>query len=220
MFYATNEEHGLRHNPFKALIVPRPIAWMSTLSANGTPNLAPFSFFNAIADRPPMLAVSFASRVNTLVNLEETGECTCNFVSKPMVDAMNMSSAAVADTVNEFDLSKIDSVASTMVKPARVALSPSALECTLWKTIDLPALPEQTQGYTMALLNVIGVHIKDEYIKEGMVDTVAMQAVSRLGYMDYATVSADSLFTLNRPAVSEDGLEATLNTGEWDGVYR
>ena len=220
MFYATDKnEHGLRFNPFKALIVPRPVGWISTLSEDGTPNLAPFSFFNAIGDNPPMIMFSVSSRNDTLKNIEATKECTCSFASKSLIDAMNMSSAGVDGSVNEFSLAGIEGAPSQLVKPERVALSPAALECRYWKSIELPPKANGSQGYTTVIAEVAGVYIDDSFIKGGLVDTAAMQPIARLGYMDYAVVDESNMFSLNRPVTTEDGLSATLNAGPWSGKY-
>ena len=219
MFYATDTPHGLRHDPFKALVVPRPIGWVSTLSKDGIPNLAPFSFFNAISDRPHMVMFSVGWRNNTLLNIEATGECTCSFVNKAMTDAMNMSSAGVEHGVDEFALAGLDTTASTLVTPPRATASPAALECKLWQTIELPPGPGKDAGYTMVLATVVGIYINDDYLSDGMVDTAAMQPLARLGYMDYAEVNAGNIFSLNRPKVGEDGKTATLESGPWNGKY-
>jgi len=220
MFYATDKnQHGLRFNPFKALIVPRPVGWISTLSEDGTPNLAPFSFFNAISDNPPMIMFSFGWRNDTLKNIEATKECTCSFASKSLIDAMNMSSAGVDGSVNEFSLAGIEGAASQLVKPERVAASPAALECRYWKSIELPTKANGAAGYTMVIVEVVGIYIEDTFIKDGLVDTAAMEPIARLGYMDYAVIDESNMFSLNRPVAAEDGLSATLNAGPWDGKY-
>jgi len=220
MFYSTDtNKHGLRFNPFKALIVPRPIGWVSTLSEDGIPNLAPFSFFNAVGDNPPMIMFSVGWRNNTLQNIEATKECTCSFASKSLVDAMNMSSAGVAHSVDEFSLAELEGADSQLVKPQRVAASPAALECRYWKSIELPAKHDGSPGYTTVFAEVVGVYINDDCIKDGLVNTAAMQPVARLGYMDYAVVDESNMFSLNRPVAAEDGLSATLNAGPWDGKY-
>ena len=220
MFYTTDtRKHGLKFDPFKALVVPRPIGWVSSVSESGQPNLAPFSFFNAISDSPPMLMFSVANGKDTVNNLVATKECTCSMASYPQVDAMNMSSAAVDTSVNEFELGSIGTEKSDLVTPDRVADCPAAFECKLWKTIELPLVPGR-DGYTTIIVSVEGIYINDKFIKDGMVDTAAMQPLARLGYMDYAVVNADNMFSLNRPDVAEDGKTATLKSGPWDGVYR
>lgn len=220
MFYTTDtRKHGLKFDPFKALVVPRPIGWVSTLNESGQPNLAPFSFFNAISDAPPMLMFSVANGKDTVNNISATGECTCSLASNALVDEMNMSSAAVNSEVNEFDLGNIETADSQLVKPARVAKSPAAFECRLWNTIELPQV-EGRDGYTTVIVQVVGVYIDDTYIVDGMVDVAAMAPLARLGYMDYAVINEANIFSLNRPEVDDSGTRATLKSGPWDGVYK
>ena len=222
MYYDTHtNQHGLRHDPFKALVAPRPIGWISTISKAGVLNLAPYSFFNAISDRPPMVMFSSMGRKDSLTNIEETGEFVCSIVSSELRDAMNMSSAFVNSDVDEFKLAGLGAVASTFVKPPRVAEAPAALECRHWKTLPLPVSAGRTEpAYWLVLGEVVGVYIDDRYIKDGMFDLASVQPLARLGYMDYSVVSAESMFTLNRPVVDEGGTSATLIPGPWDGVYR
>ncbi len=220
MFYTTDtRKHGLKFDPFKALVVPRPIGWVSTLNESGQPNLAPFSFFSAISDAPPMLMFSVANGKDTVNNISATGECTCSLASNALVDEMNMSSAAVNSEVNEFDLGNIETADSQLVKPARVAKSPAAFECRLWNTIELPQV-EGRDGYTTVIVQVVGVYIDDTYIVDGMVDVAAMAPLARLGYMDYAVINEANIFSLNRPEVDDSGTRATLKSGPWDGVYK
>ena len=213
-------DHGMQFDPFKALDVPRPIGWISTISESGQHNLAPFSFFNALSDKPPFLAASIANGKDSLVNIQQTSECTVCVVHHELMDAMNMSSAAVDTSVNEFSLADLGSEASTVVKPPRVANCPAAFECKLWQSIPLPINEETGNGFTTVILEVVGIYINDKFIVNGRVDIPSMQPVARMGYMDYAVVNENNLFTLNRPAVSEDGKSATLDTTPWDGKYR
>ncbi len=222
MHYATTARApGLAHDPFKALAVPRPIGWIATVDAAGVPNLAPYSFFNAISDRPPMVMFSSGGTKDSLRNILANGEFTCSIASQALTDAMNLSSAPVAPGINEFGLAGLDAAPSMLVKPPRVAQAPAAFECRLWKTIELP-LPAGKGGvaYTMVIGEVVAVYIDDRYIRDGIVDTGAMRPLARLGYMDYAVVGAESMFTLNRPAASADGQRAEVQPGPWDGVYR
>lgn len=220
MFYDTAaNNHGLRHNPFKSLVVPRPIGWISTVSKEGVHNLAPYSFFNAVSDRPPIVLFSSGGHKDTLQNIEETGEFTCSLATYDLRNQMNMSSATVAHGVDEFALAGVTQAPSRMVKPARVAESPAAYECKLWKTLELPS-PDPKHPHTVVFGLVVGVYVDDQYVKDGLVDTAAMKPLARLGYMDYAVVNADNMFSLNRPIVSADGRSAELIPGEWDGTYR
>ncbi len=213
--------HGLKHDPFKALMVPRPVGWIATLGADGSRNLAPYSFFNAVSDRPPMVMFSSAGFKDSLRNVEATGEFTCSIASFELRDAMNLSSAPVNPGVDEFALAGLEAAPSKWVAPPRVARSPAAFECRLWKTVALPAHKAGSDStYTVVFGHVVGIYIADEFIEHGLVNTGAMRALARLGYMDYAVVTPESVFTLNRPLANEDGTSATVAPGEWDGVYR
>ena len=227
MFYDTaKNNHGLKHNPFKALVVPRPIGWISTVSTAGVLNLAPYSFFNAVGDRPPIVMFSSGGRKDSLRNVEETGEFTCSLSTWDLREEMNLTSATVSYGVDEFALSSLETAPSQFVKPPRVAKSPAALECRFWKSIEMPAVTrdgkveEVASGQIVVFGIVVGIYIDDEFIKEGMVDTPGMRPLARLGYMDYAAVTPETSFSLNRPAVSEDGKSAHVVAGEWDGKYR
>ena len=180
---ADNPDHGMQFDPFKALIVPRPIGWISTLSASGNPNLAPFSFFNALSDKPPFLIASLSNGNDTVTNLLDTKECTVCLVHLELMDKMNMSSAAVDTGVNEFDLAGLGTKASKHVKPPRVDGCPAAFECKLWQTIALPLNEETGRGFTSVILQVVSIFIDDQFLKDGRVDTATMQPVSRLGYI-------------------------------------
>jgi flavin reductase (DIM6/NTAB) family NADH-FMN oxidoreductase RutF len=132
---------------------------------------------------------------------------------------MNLSSAPVAPGVDEFALAGLAKAASRFVAPPRVAESPAAFECRLWQTIALPA-PSRGEGYTLVIGTVVGVYVDDAFIADGRVQSGAMQPLARLGYMDYSVLSAQAMFTMNRPLASQDGLSASLPAGDWDGVYR
>jgi len=217
---ARTRDHGLRHDPFKALVAPRPIGWIGSVDAQGRANLAPYSFFNAVSDRPPMVMFSSGGHKDSLRNIEATGEFTCSLATWALRDAMNLSSAAVAPQVDEFDLAQLEGAPSRWVKPPRVAASPAALECRLWKTQPLPApLGQPESAYTVVFGEVVGIYIDDAFIRDGMVQTGAMQPIARMGYMEYSTVSPDSVFRMNRPLASADGLRAEA-PAQWDGVYR
>lgn len=222
MHYPTSARApGMAHDPFKALAVPRPIGWIASVDANGVPNLAPYSFFNAISDRPPMVMFSSGGHKDSLRNILASGEFTCSIASQALTDAMNLSSAPVAPGVDEFKLAGLEAAPSLLVKPPRVAAAPAAFECRLWKTIELPVPAGRSAvGYTMVIGEVVAVYIDDRYIHDGIVDTGAMRPLARLGYMDYAVVGPESMFTLNRPTASADGQRAEVQPGPWDGVYR
>lgn len=221
MHYATAErrehlKHGLRHDPFKAIVAPRPIGWISTVSATGVPNLAPYSFFNAVSDAPPMVMFSTVGRKDSLQNIEANGEFTCSVASQHLVDQMNLSSAGVAGEVNEYDLAGLATAPSLLVAPPRVAASPAALECRLWKTLELPG-----EGAPIVVFgHVVAIYIDERVVTDGLLDTAAMRPLARMGYMDYAVVTPETTFTLNRPRVGDDRRSASVTPGPWDGIYR
>lgn len=218
MHYETSKnDHGLRYDPFKALVAPRPIGWIGTVSAGGRHNLAPYSFFNAVSDRPPVVIFSSHGHKDSLTNIEQTGEFTCSLATWDLRTPMNISSAAVARGADEFALARLTPAPSRLVKAPRVAESPAALECRLWKMVELPA--QRGHAYTVVFGSVVAVYIDDAFVKEGMVDTGAMQPIARMGYMQYSVVRPDTVFAMNRPEVAPDGITASV-PGEWDGVYR
>jgi len=216
---------GMKFDPFKALAVPRPIGWIGTVNRDGVPNLAPYSFFNAISDRPPMVMFSSGGQKDSLRNILENGEFTCSIANMALHEAMNLSSAPVAPGVNEFDLAGLTAARSMCVRPPFVAQAPAAFECRLWKVIDLPVPAGKPggpapEGYHMVIGEVLAIYIDDQFVEDGIVNTGKMQPLARLGYMDYSVVNAESMFTLNRPTASADGRSAEVQSGPWDGVYR
>ncbi len=208
MFWKTDEPHGLPRNPFKSCIIPRPIGWISTLSKDGVPNLAPYSFFNGASDDPPMVMFASGTRdatdpKDTIANAEATGEFVCSMVSWELREPMNVSSASVPPEVDEFALAGLEMEPSVLVKPARVKAAPIHLECTFLQTVTLPK-GKNGHGNFICVGRVVGVFINDAYLKDGFVDVQKIRPVSRLGYMDYTSV--ESVFTMERPNV-DPGLE-------------
>tara|TARA_R110000824_G_scaffold118105_1_gene270281 strand:+ start:247 stop:843 length:597 start_codon:yes stop_codon:yes gene_type:complete len=197
MFYESRpKEHGLRHDPFKALLVPRPIGWISTLSKDGVLNLAPYSFFNGVSTDPNIVMFASAGRKDSLVNVEATGEFVCNLASWDQRDQMNTSSATVGPEVDEFELAGLATLPSEIVKPPRVAGAPAHFECVYLQTVPMVAR-DGSHVYDVVFGEVVGIHIDDRFIIDGMVDTAAMKPIARLGYHDYAVV--DEVFSLKRP---------------------
>ena len=202
MFYEPKKGHGLPRDPIKACVVPRPIGWVSTISAQGVFNLAPFSYSNLVTTTPPMFmyccngAHLEGNVKDSALNAEQTGEFVYNLVTWETREAMNVSAAHVERSQDEFELAGLTKAASVMVKPPRVAEAPISLECRTWKLIKLPA-PSADVSNIMVIGEVVGVHIADEALTEGFVDTAALRPVARLGYADYAVV--DEVFALQRP---------------------
>ncbi|MGI8724591.1 MAG: flavin reductase family protein [Methyloceanibacter sp.] len=198
MFYdAVANTHGLAFDPFKALVAPRPIGWISTLSKSGVVNLAPYSFFNAVSEDPHFVMFSSGGRKDSQRNAEETGEFVCSLATYDLRDAMNRTSIPVGPDVNEMELAGLTPEASRIVKPPRVKESPVAFECRYWKTIELPGKAGQPGTHAIVLGQVVGVHVADEVISEGRVDVTKLRPLARLGYGDYAVI--DEVFTLTRP---------------------
>ena len=201
-FYRTSEPHGLRRNPFNQLVVPRPIGWISTLDAAGAVNLAPYSFFNAVAYVPP--TVMFAAtgpheqggEKDSVANIRATGEFVFNLTTWALRDAVNASCVAAPHGVDEFEIVGLTKAPSTIVKPPRVAESPVHLECTLMKIVELPT-PDATDPNTVVFGEVIGVHIDDDVIVDGLVDVLKLDPIARLGYDQYARVT--EVFSMTRP---------------------
>jgi flavin reductase (DIM6/NTAB) family NADH-FMN oxidoreductase RutF len=202
MFYETHKAHGLKHDPFKSLIVPRPIAWVSTLSESGVVNLAPFSFFNAVTDAPPVVVIGIGGNhaeggpKDTVANIRDTSEFVVNVVSWNLREQMNQTSAGVQRQIDEMRLAGVAAAPSELVKPPRVAAAPASLECLHLQTVELPScIPGQNN---LAIFGrVIGIHISNEIICDGLVDTKRFHPVARLGYHDYAVVR--DVFTMQRP---------------------
>ena len=205
MFYETAaNKHGLRHDPFKALIVPRPVGWISTVSKDGICNIAPYSFFNAFGEKPHYVAFASAGPKDSLLNVEETGEFVCSLATWDLRFNMNMTAAPVPRGVDEFPIGDLIAASSRLVKPPRVKQSPAAFECKYWKTIELPpAEPGGKSTYSVVFGRVVGIHIDDQFINDGIVDTGAMRPIARLGYMDYAVVTPETVFSINRPTAEE-----------------
>lgn len=201
MFYEPKNGHGLRYNPFSALIAPRPIAWISTRSNDGSENLAPYSFFNGVSYAPPQLM--FAStgtkpdRPNgkdTLSNILETEVFCVNVVSYALKDKMNMSSGQVARDIDEFDLSGVARLTCNTIDCSRVVDAPASMECKLVRVVELPG-----DANFVVVGEVTGIHICDDMLKDGLFDVSRFQPLARLGYQDYTRVS--ERFALKRPGV-------------------
>jgi len=202
MFYATDQHHGLKHNPFKSLVVPRPIGWVSTVSPDGARNLAPFSYFNALATDPPVVvfgcngAHAEGGVKDSLDNTRATGEFVVNIATWELKDQMNTTSAQVGRGVDEFAEAGLTPAPATLVKAPRVAESPVNLECRLLQILDLPSR-DPAQPNSAVLGQVVGVHIEDAIVRDGMIDMTRFRPIARLGYMDYTVV--DTVFTMGRP---------------------
>jgi flavin reductase (DIM6/NTAB) family NADH-FMN oxidoreductase RutF len=199
--------HGLKYDPFKALIAPRPVGWISTVSKAGVVNLAPYSFFNAMSEKPAYVVFGSAGPKDSLTNISETGEFVCSLATYELRDKMNITAASVPPEVDEFALAGLAPAKSTYVAPPRVLESPAAFECRHFQTIELPPAPgiPVHHPYFMVIGLVVGIYIDDRFIKGGLVDTGAMRPIARLGYMDYAVVTPETVFSMGRPDIDKDG---------------
>ena len=199
-FYEPGDGHGLAHDPFKALVAPRPIGWISTVSSEGIPNLAPYSFFNAVGDSPPMIAFSSNGRKDSLVNAEATGEFVWNMATRPLAEAMNSSSASVSPETDEFGLAGLETAPSRLVAPPRVAASPAALECRVVQIVRLHDLDGRETNNLLAIGQVVGVHIDRAFLRDGLFDTGAAHPIMRAGYRDqYVEATPETMFRMARP---------------------
>ena len=207
MFYdADRNDHGLPYNPFKALAVPRPIGWISTVSRDGVGNLAPFSFFNALSYDPPFVMFSSGCRADgskkdTVVNAEETGEFVFNMATWALRKQMSETSFIMDPAIDELEAVGLTAAPSRYVTPPRVAESPAQFECRYHQTVVLPGHDSESVHHVV-FGRVVGVHIKDEFITaEGRVDVLKIRPLARLGYKDYTTV--DHIFAMEKRTVEE-----------------
>jgi flavin reductase (DIM6/NTAB) family NADH-FMN oxidoreductase RutF len=200
MFYETSTNaHGLPHDPFKAIVTPRPIGWITAMSAQGEVNLSPYSFFNAISERPPMVAFSSAGKKDALTFIEETGEFVCNLATYDLREQMNATSAVLPRGENEMAHAGLTPAPSRLVKPPRVADALAALECKWLQTVPLSPLGGGDPSYYLVIGQVVGIHIDDRYIVNGLVDTAAMRPIARSGYRDYFVATPETKFSITRP---------------------
>jgi flavin reductase (DIM6/NTAB) family NADH-FMN oxidoreductase RutF len=197
MFYEPRHGHGLPHDPFKAIIAPRPIGWISSLDEQGRPNLAPYSFFNAVHSSPPMLAFTSESMKHSAANAIASGEFVFNLCTRPLFDAMNISSGALAEGDSEFAAAGLEAAPCRIVKAPRVAAAPAALECKVVHSMRLHDVDGVALQGWIIMGQVVGVHIDPAYLRDGRFDTAAAQPLARCGYRDYATVT--EVFEALRP---------------------
>lgn len=202
MFYRTQDGHNLPRDPFNAIVVPRPIGWISSIDRNGIVNLAPYSFFNAVAYSPPQVMFaatgshSQGGKKDSIKNVEETGEFVVNLATWDLREQMNASAVPAPSEINEFTYCGLTESPSKIVTPPRVAESPVHLECIYTQTVNLPASDEDGSN-TVVFGEVVGIHIADRAIKDGYLDTVELKPIGRLGYLDYTTVTEP--FSMDRP---------------------
>jgi len=200
MFYEPRKRnHGLPHDPFKAIVAPRPIGWITSRSAKGEINLAPYSFFNGVSTDPPMVMFSSDGRKDSVTFIEETKEFVCNLATWDLRGEMNMTSATYPRGTNEMNEAGLDPAPSVLVNPPRVRASPCALECKWLQTVQLHDVDGRATQNHLVLGQVVGVHIDERFIKDGSLDTAAMRPIARAGYHDYFVMLPESKFSIRRP---------------------
>ncbi|WP_299077565.1 flavin reductase family protein [uncultured Paraglaciecola sp.] len=199
-FYQPKNGHQLEHDPFNAIIAPRPIGWISSKSVDGHVNLAPYSFFNAFNYHPPIIGFSSLGYKDSVKNAADTGEFCWNLVSRTLAGSMNQTSAQVGCDVDEFELANIAKGQSKIIDVPHVAQSPVVMECKTSQVIQLQTAKGEDCQSWMVLGEVVGVHIEQSALKKGIYDTAAMQPVMRGGGpSDYFSVSELQKFELFRP---------------------
>jgi len=199
-FYEPRTGHGLLHDPFNAIVGPRPIGWISTASVQGQVNLAPYSFFNAFNYVPPIIGFSSIGFKDTVRNAQQTGEFVWNLATRALAEAMNMTCASVPPEVNEFELAGLTQAPSRLVAPPRVAQSPVSFECKVTQITQLQGADGVLVPTWLVLGEVVAVHILQSLIVDGVYDTAAAQPILRGGGpADYFTVGPEQLFRMHRP---------------------
>ena len=199
MFYKPQDGHGLPHNPFNAIVTPRPIGWISSRDTDRNDNLAPYSFFNAVAYVPPQVMFSSTGQKpdregtkDSVSNIRDTGVFCVNIVEYAMRDAMNASSATVNKNIDEFARAKLEKTPCETIDCARVSGTPAALECKLTQILQLPG------AANFAVFGeVTGIHMRDNCLIDGLFDITRFHPLARLGYRDYTRVT--DIFSLSRP---------------------
>ncbi|WP_214470687.1 flavin reductase family protein [Mesorhizobium sp. dw_380] len=202
MFYEPSKGHGLPHDPSKAIVAPRPIGWISTLNRAGEINLAPYSFFNAVSTRPFIVWFSSEGEKDSATFAQETGEFVANLVSRDLAEKMNYTSVNAPRGVNEFVYADLAMAPSRLVRPPRVAAAPAALEWRVTEVFRPKALDGTPTSAVVVAGEVVGVHIDDAFLTEGLFDITKAGNVARLGYMDYASVN--EVFSMRRPRWGEE----------------
>ncbi|MBP1849980.1 flavin reductase family protein [Rhizobium halophytocola] len=201
MFYDTETNgHGMERDPFKAIVVPRPIGWIGTRGRDGVNNLGPYSFFNAVSDRPKLVMFSSTGYKDSARNAQETGVFTCNFVSRNLLDRMNQSSAAYPSEIDEFAEAGLTLGQGRMIDAPYVADAFAVLECKVTEIIRPKGLDGEASDNWAVFGQVVGIHIREEIIVDGRLDMARARPVARMGYMDYAEGS--DVFEVLRPSMN------------------
>jgi len=204
-FYEPRNGHGLPHCPLNAIVAPRPIGWVTTISSDGRINLAPYSHFNIFNDEPPILIFGSGREKDSVRNIRQTGEFVWNLATLQLAKQMNITSADFPNGTDEMEMAGLEAAPSRLVRPPRVAASPAAFEC---KVIEIAPMKDAAGRVLPSFVvqgEVVGIHIDRAYLREGLFDTAAAQPLARCGYRgEYAAVT--SLFQMFRPATPADAV--------------
>ena len=199
MFYETaKNNHGLPRDPFKAIVAPRPIGWITSISAEGEINLAPYSFFNAVSDAPPIVMFASDGPKDSIVFIEQTREFVCNLATFELRHAVVQTGVEFPRGINEMKEAGLEPAPCQLVKPPRVAACPCAMECKLLEIVRLTEL-DGASHRIVVFGKVVGIHIDERFLKDGRLDTAAMQPIARAGYADYFVGTPETRFSISRP---------------------
>jgi flavin reductase (DIM6/NTAB) family NADH-FMN oxidoreductase RutF len=197
MFYEPyKKNHGLPHDPFTAIIGPRPIGWITSMNLQGELNLAPYSFFTSVSRDPPMVMFASDGRKNTISFVEETRDFVCNLAVWDLREHVKETSRTFPRGVNEMEAVGLEAAPSVLVKPPRVKASPCALECKWLQTVQLNDIDGNPASRFIAFGQVVGVHIDERFIRDGLLDTAAMRPITRAGYQDYFVTTEEARFSV------------------------
>ncbi|NYD89417.1 flavin reductase family protein [Sphingomonas melonis] len=199
-FYEPRDGHRLPHDPLNAMVAPRPIGWISSVSAEGVRNIAPYSFFNVINYTPPLIAFSSVGWKDSVANIAATGEFVWNLATRDLAEAMNATAAQVPPHVDEFGLAELETLPSRLVAPVRVAASPVAFECTLTQIVRLTDRHGAELDQYLVIGEAIGIHIDTAMLEDGIYQTARARPILRGGGpADYFEVTPETRFEMRRP---------------------
>jgi flavin reductase (DIM6/NTAB) family NADH-FMN oxidoreductase RutF len=199
-YYEPRNGHGLKHDPFNAIVAPRPIGWISSRDIKGNVNLAPYSFFNGFCYTPPIIGFSSTSWKDSVANLQETGEFVWNLATMDLAKQMNATAAHVAREISEFAIAGLTPAPCRLVKPPRVAESPVSFECKVSQIVQLQGADGKKANAWLTLGEVVAVHIDKAFIKDGVYQTALAQPIVRAGRRgDYFVIRQDAMFEMQRP---------------------
>ncbi|MGF9567289.1 flavin reductase family protein [Neorhizobium sp. JUb45] len=200
MFYSTDDNrHGLAHDPFKAIVSPRPIGWIGTKGQDGSLNLSPYSFFNAISDNPKLVMFASSGHKDSLRNARDTGVFTASLASRHLAEQMNVSSISVEYGVDEFAIAGMTPKFGTLVDAPFVGEAYAALECRVTEIVEPKTIDGSKAEAIVVFGQVVGIHLSEDILREGRVDMGIARPLGRMGYRDYADGGAD-VFEMTRPS--------------------